>query len=77
MVLLMRWRKKLSLATVAVQTQLSGRLLEVGFTEGDQEAQPVTAIRSSALQLNSSWPAKVVRSLIAHIRPGQQARYLN
>jgi hypothetical protein len=30
------------IATVAVQTQLSGRLLKVGFTEGGQEAQPVT-----------------------------------
>jgi hypothetical protein len=30
------------IATVTVQTQLSGRLLEVGITEGDQEAQPVT-----------------------------------
>jgi hypothetical protein len=30
------------IATVAVQTQLSGRLLKVGFTEGDQEEQPVT-----------------------------------
>ena len=30
------------IATVTVRTQLSGRLLKVGFTEGDQEAQPVT-----------------------------------
>jgi hypothetical protein len=30
------------IATVAAQTQLSGRLLEVGFTKGGQEAQPVT-----------------------------------
>ena len=34
------------IATVAVQTQLSGRLLEVGFTEGGQEAQPVTWYRT-------------------------------
>ena len=27
------------IATVTVQTQLSGCLLEVGFTEGDQEAR--------------------------------------
>ena len=67
------------IATVAVQTQLSGRLLEVGFTEGGQEAQPVTwySDRNSKFSFATDWPAKVSQELIAHIRPVQQARYLN
>ena len=69
------------IATVAVQTQLSGRLLEVGFTEGGQEAQPVTWYSDRNSKFSFATEEQLAgegsQELIAHIRPGQQARYLN
>ena len=69
------------IATVAVQTQLSGRLLEVGFTEGGQEAQPVTwySDRNSKFSFatEEQLAGESSQELIAHIRPVHQARYLN
>jgi hypothetical protein len=69
------------IATVTVQTQLSGRLLEVGFTEGGQEAQPVTWYSDRNSKFSFATEEQLAgegsQELIAHIRPVQQARYLN